>query len=500
RLIKSKNILICPLEWGLGHAARMIPVARKLQDSGNNIFTGDGTFTLSSGGGIILGNSGGISSSGATGNIQVTATRSFSTGANYTYSGTTAQITGTGLPSQVNNLTFNNSSGFTLTNSVIVASTLTFTSGNLTTVSDTITLGTAQSNTGTLIRTSGHVIGHIKRWFSSSTVNNILFPVGTASYYEGAKVSITSVPSGGTVTANFLDSMNAYYGLQVPDGGLMIGTIGRGYWEFAPGNSMSGGAYTLDLDANSLAPVMTDYTQMHVIRKAILADPWTVSGTHAAGTGSNANPVAHRTGVTAWGIFAIGSAVGFPLPVELIQFDAKPRGAEVECLWATASEINNDNFTIERSADGKRFIALETIVGAGNSNTILNYSFTDSRPLNGMNYYRLKQTDFDGKSTYSPVKSVMLKTNIPGTTLSINGVNPNPFRSSFSISYTVEDNSVVQISIMNTRGQVVFSKKQNAAEGSNRFDYNDNLNLPSGIYFAKLILNNEVQIQKLVKN
>jgi len=469
-------------------------------DAGNNIFTGDGTFTLASGGSIILSSPDGISSSGATGNVQCTGARSFSTGANYTYNGSSAQITGSGLPSTVNNFTLNNSSGITLTNSVIVSSILTFTSGNITTNANVITLGTTQSNLGTLNRTSGHVIGSIKRWMSSSTVNNILFPVGTATYYEGANLSITSIPSGGTITANFTATGNSFYGLQIADGGEMIGTVAEGYWTLTPADGFSTGGFTLNLYANSLVPIMTNYTKMHIIRKALLGDPWSVNGTHTAGTGSNANPVANRTAANQWGIFAIGSAVGFPLPVELIRFDAKPAGNAVECLWATASEINNDNFTVERSADGKRFVALETIVGAGNSNTTINYSFNDTRPLKGINYYRLKQTDFDGKFTYSPIKSVTLESNLPGTTFAINSVSPNPFRNEFSISYTVADNSTIGISIMNVNGQVVFKEKQNASRGVNRFDYNDNNNLPSGIYFATLSFDKEIQIQKIIKN
>ncbi|HLG34299.1 MAG TPA: T9SS type A sorting domain-containing protein [Bacteroidia bacterium] len=468
-------------------------------DAGNNIFTGDGTFTLVSGGGIILGNSGGISSSGATGNIQVTGTRTFSTGGNYTYSGTTAQVTGTGLPSQVNNLTFNNSSGFTLTNSVIVASTLTFTSGNLTTVSDTITLGTAQSNTGTLSRTSGHVIGHIKRWFSSSTVSNILFPVGTSSYYEGANVSITSVPSGGTVTANFLDSMNSYYGLQIPDDGVMIGTIGRGYWEFSPGNSMSGGAYTLDLYANSLAPLMTDYTKMHVIRKAILADPWGVSGTHAAGTGSNAAPVAHRTSVTVWGIFAIGSAVGYPLPIELVYFDAKPSDNVVKCSWQTASEINNDYFTVERSSDGKDFIAVENINGAGNSSSTKTYSFSDENVSTGIFYYRLRQTDFDGTSTCSKAITVVMNESGEVSQVSIDKVYPNPFSESFAVSFNSPAREDVEITIMDVSGKIMSRDAMACEKGINRYGFRNPGTMANGYYYIRISSARKSAMQKIVK-
>ena len=81
---------------------------------GTAILTGGGTFTLSSGGGITIGSPDGISTSGATGNIQVTGARTYSTGADYTYNGTAAQTPGTGFPATVRNFTLDNPNGLTL--------------------------------------------------------------------------------------------------------------------------------------------------------------------------------------------------------------------------------------------------------------------------------------------------------------------------------------------------------------------------------------------------
>lgn len=76
---------------------------------------------------------------------------------------------------------------------------------------------------------------------------------------------------------------------------------------------------------------------------------------------------------------------------------------EVVLKWATKSERNNDYFSIERSEDGKIFETIKQINGAGNSNKKLYYDFTDYYPARGTNYYRLKQTDYDGKFEYSKV-------------------------------------------------------------------------------------------------
>jgi len=112
-----------------------------------------------------------------------------------------------------------------------------------------------------------------------------------------------------------------------------------------------------------------------------------------------------------YGDFAFQSS-GFNLnvlPIELLSFDASPKNYKVETSWITASETNNDFFTVERSADASLFTPVGTIAGAGSSHHTRSYDFTDERPLPGISYYRLKQTDFDGASTYSDVKAVFFE-------------------------------------------------------------------------------------------
>lgn len=470
-------------------------------DMGTYIIPGSGAFTLASGGTLNIGSSVGISSSGATGNVQNTGARNFSTGGNYTYNGTAAQVTGSGLPSQVNNFTMNNSSGVTLTNSFSVAGTLNFTSGNIITNSNVLTLGTSQasSNLGTLVRTTGHVIGYMRRWISSSIASGILFPVGSASFYEGANVSITTTPSGGTVTMRYVEAVNSYFGLQVPDAGIMVGTVADGYWETSAADGFSGGAWTINLYANSLGGIIPDYQRTHIIRKTLLSDPWTVNGTYALGTGSNAAPVANRTALTIWGIYAIGGGVGNPLPIDLVSFNATPDGNVVTCTWQTATETNNDFFTLEKSSDGKTFAPLTVVDGAGNSVVTKSYAATDDNVTTGILYYRLKQTDFDGTSTYSNVEKVVIQESLEGVI--VNSAYPNPFTDQFSISYTAAQSQPVDINILNTSGQKVYGKILQAVKGGNRFDFNESKKeLETGIYFVKIKVDNVIHTQKVIKN
>jgi hypothetical protein len=99
-------------------------------------------------------------------------------------------------------------------------------------------------------------------------------------------------------------------------------------------------------------------------------------------------------------------ALTIPLPVTLVNFNAETSKSAVQLTWTTATQIENDYFSIERSADGSNWSVINTVKGAGTSSALLNYSYTDANPVAGTSYYRLKQTDLDGKFTYSENKAV----------------------------------------------------------------------------------------------
>ncbi len=95
-----------------------------------------------------------------------------------------------------------------------------------------------------------------------------------------------------------------------------------------------------------------------------------------------------------------------PLPIELIEFSAQWAGDVVKLAWETASETNNDYFTIERKAAGESWESIAKVDGAGDSNSSLHYGITDENPLKERGYYRLKQTDFNGENSYSGTRTV----------------------------------------------------------------------------------------------
>jgi hypothetical protein len=141
------------------------------------------------------------------------------------------------------------------------------------------------------------------------------------------------------------------------------------------------------------------------------------------------------------------------LPIELFSFTAEANEMlkAVDLEWITATETNNDFFTLERSVDGENWEAIQTMKGAGNSTVELDYAWRDKSPLNGFSYYRLKQTDFDGAYSYSSIKSVTFDG------VSDFKVYPNPVQQGASINVKELDShyETSELTIYATNGQLM---------------------------------------------
>ncbi|MGB0934410.1 MAG: T9SS type A sorting domain-containing protein [Lishizhenia sp.] len=166
------------------------------------------------------------------------------------------------------------------------------------------------------------------------------------------------------------------------------------------------------------------------------------------------------------------------LPIELLNFNATAVNSTlVELNWQTASEINNGYFTVERSKDGNTWEVLEKIDGAGSSSSLLNYSTKDLNPYRGISYYRLKQTDFDGEYSYSPIRSVnsMLENN------QFN-IYPNPTNSAITIEG--KEAELKRIKVYNVLGEDVTGLTQITDSDKTKLVI-DLSQLKSGIYYIK---------------
>jgi hypothetical protein len=177
------------------------------------------------------------------------------------------------------------------------------------------------------------------------------------------------------------------------------------------------------------------------------------------------------------------------LPVKLLSFNAILANGKVNCAWETASEINNDYFTLERSKDGNSFEAVGNVKGQENSNRNIRYSYTDNNPFSGISYYRLKQTDFDGKYAYSPIKKVG-STEKLATEISLYYENNNPI---VKINSLVE--SYANMELINLNGIKLFTNEQSIIKGENTFAIDGNIT--RGLYLLKVQVEDEVKYFKV---
>lgn len=181
------------------------------------------------------------------------------------------------------------------------------------------------------------------------------------------------------------------------------------------------------------------------------------------------------------------------LPVELISLAARLNDSEmVEIEWATSSEIDNDYFLVERSSDGKSFQELAVVQGSGNTSEVAYYSTLDRAPDSGINYYRLKQVDFDGSESHSQIVHIDLKKNHTIKTF------PNPTTDQLNITIHGNSSKHGSLQIYNSIGQSIY-QKQISGEDNGHLNVVEVSDFKSGIYHLKISLGPNVYTSTFIK-
>lgn len=181
------------------------------------------------------------------------------------------------------------------------------------------------------------------------------------------------------------------------------------------------------------------------------------------------------------------------LPIELLSFSATEADRKVLLNWSTATESNNDYFTIERSADAIHFEKLLSVDGAGNSTQLTTYSATDPSPMGGTSYYRLKQNDFNGEYSYSGIEAVTLK-----NASAIKNIYPNPASDELNIYIEASFAGAAELVIFNTMGERVHSEKLQQSDGENTFTINVSA-LEKGMYVIRISSSDAVSQAVFIK-
>jgi hypothetical protein len=192
-------------------------------------------------------------------------------------------------------------------------------------------------------------------------------------------------------------------------------------------------------------------------------------------------------------ISAPAKVVGCALPVKVSSFKAFLENTQVRLNWETAFEQNNFQFVIERSTNGSAFQEIGKIDGRGNSNEPTNYLFMDTNPMNGLNYYRLKQIDTNEKVYYSDIVSIRFN----NPTIAEVQFYPNPVRSGEDIKLNVNLYQMkgLKLEIFDTMGNALQNTMLKSGENA------ISQNLKPGVYFLHFItLEGYKKVERLVIN
>ncbi len=212
------------------------------------------------------------------------------------------------------------------------------------------------------------------------------------------------------------------------------------------------------------------------------------SKANTAGRSNNFNilPGASILNIDA-GIIPAGCGCGGPVPVTLLTFNGTLQNRQVFLNWQTSSEFNNDYFSLERS-NATVFTAIGRINGNGTSSLLHNYSFIDQAPLNGVNYYRLKQIDFDGNYKYSHIIPIYMDNDL------VVNAYYNSLNNSIRIIFNKAQNNI-QLKLFGSNAQLVKAISTSA----NITDYTMQLpTIANGIYILQIIDRETVITKRLI--
>jgi hypothetical protein len=457
--------------------------------STDNLNIASNFFVLSNGGSLITANPAGFTSSGASGSVQ-TQNRSFSSLANYTYNGTSAQSTGifttTPTVKTMNNLTIDNPEDVTLPQAESISGTLTLTDGLLnTTTTNLITLNNSATVTGA--SNASFVNGPIKKIGNQAFV----FPVGvegtgyvpigisaptsTTAAFQ-AQYMRSSAAALGSVTAFGLNHVSGcdYWILNQTAGSSTINVTG--YWNT---NNPCGGLYVTSLPSVALA---------HFNNTS-----WNSWGNTGGVTGNTTAGTVTWTGVNTFSPFAIASTdILNPLPFTLTDFKARvlPNGT-IGLSWKTMDESNVSHFTIQRSPDGTTWQDAGAVAAQGSFSLENSYSFTDLTPFPVKDLYRLQVVDNDGNLSYSGV----LVVDVTGINITLL-VYPNPATDQVTVRFS-GISGIVTLQLLNIEGKVLLQKRSGSAGGGS-FSLPVSM-YPPGYYLVKVLTNGHViHTEKLV--
>jgi len=386
-----------------------------------------------------------------------------------TFNGATAATMSCTSTELFYNLTINNSGGITMSSGTNqVSNLMTFNTG-VVTQNATLQILNGASVSGA--NNSSYVDGFMVKYGNSA----FTFPVGTGNLYRPIAMS-APVNATDNFTAKYFYA-NPYLAYPTATWDPYLDHLsGCEYWILNRTGGSSNVNVTLSWNTNSCG--VTNLPSLIVARWDAGLNAWKNHGNGGTTGNTTTGTIITSAPVTNFSPFTLASTSSTtnPLPIELLYFTASAVNNTTDLTWATATETDNKYFTIERSKDGvsfEYFKEVSTEAVNGNSTTMLHYKTYDVSPYSGVNYYRLKQTDINGKFTYSDIAKVAFDKQ------SFVSIFPNPATSTVYINVSTDyDNAALKF--VDALGREILSQK---ISSSNINSINTS-NLNAGMYYV----------------
>jgi hypothetical protein len=392
-----------------------------------------------------------------------------------------------------------------LDENIQVQESLTMVQGNIDTQGFLLEIGKDQTQRGTIAYTSGMIQGKLRRWYAASTnIGNEsgLFPMGqdVSGSWKNRNVLLeynVAPTTGGHLTVEFMaiPMINGALGTQnfitpanTGGAGFQVSNFSNdGYWKIDNlASTLIDGEYKIALSGEGFS-LPNGLSELTIVKRVGGGD-WFCPGTHIGPTGTAAFPTLSRSGVSGFSNFGFAGGPSNPLPITLVNFDGICDGSKVNLSWTTASESNNKMFVIEASNDAKTWSTVETVSGAGNSNTIRNYTLAVNSSYSNGSYYRLTQIDYNGDSeTFDPIY-----VNCDKQGSNVLSIFPNPAYEVSNLDIKAAEDMEIQLTVFSSTGQILMSQKTALKKGNNIITL-DIANLSPGMYHVNIVNDTKIE-------
>lgn len=381
----------------------------------------------------------------------------------YDFTGVSPEVTG---GTTVKDVIVGNATSITMSDNITITGNLIL-NNDLDLNGQTINLGADAM----LIEENGYLTGNSGQIQTTRNLNNIDEDIA------GLGVTITTTEDMGATTIVRKHSATS-------------SSISRQYHITPANNSGLNATLTiayLDSELNG-----NNEADLELFRSTDGGTEWVEQSASTVNTADNTLTIISLDGFSYWTAAEAGTTV---LPIELLYFEVECSDGELlEFSWATASELNNSHFEIQKSIDGQSFETVYTVNGAGTSNSVLHYEIALDKD-NSEAYYRLKQVDYDGQFTYSDL--VYPNCSASASKLTEVKIYPNPFTSEIFIDLGEQNTTDLIIEVRNSLGVLMLVDK--IEEQNSNHTLRLNSDLPAGLYVIMIISDTEIVNRKVIK-